>query len=178
MAGICLPGAFGQAIAEWEAACVAGTGWAPVEADRLHLPLALIGPREGGRRRIPASAIRRVRAAAPRLKLDAEVRHESSDRASLRLVRAEAAGLGPLIAELKRQLGEGWRAAGVGGSQSLCMILSRSERGERPDPSGPAQLPESLRRIVLGVRLTLYRSETRPTGLQCDPLAQVELPSR
>ena len=43
---------------------------------------------------------------------------------------------------------------------------------ERP----PGALPEALSEPFFGVRLTLYRSELKPTGARYAPLAQYELP--
>jgi 2'-5' RNA ligase len=41
---------------------------------------------------------------------------------------------------------------------------------------GPGPLPTALREPFYGVRLTLYRSELKPTGARYAPLAQFELP--
>jgi 2'-5' RNA ligase len=40
----------------------------------------------------------------------------------------------------------------------------------------PGALPAALREPFYGVRLTLYRSELKPTGARYAPLAQFELP--
>jgi len=60
---------------------------------------------------------------------------------------------------------------------TVARVKPEGRGSKRPQPVDrqPGELPAKLLSPVLGVRLTLYRSELQPRGAHYTPLAQVEL---
>ena len=93
----------------------------------------------------------------------------------------------PDMAEIQAELEERLVAAGLYTPEKrpfwphVTVARVRSEKGGkrryREVARPPAGLPEELLGLFRGVRIALYRSQTKPQGAEYTPLAQLELPS-
>jgi 2'-5' RNA ligase len=93
----------------------------------------------------------------------------------------------PDAAEIQSEVAERLVAAGLYQPEKrpfwphITIARVRKETGgsrRYREVSGPLpELPEDLLGLFSGVRITLYRSKTRPQGAEYAPLAQLELPS-
>jgi RNA 2',3'-cyclic 3'-phosphodiesterase len=149
--------------------------------ESLHVTFAFLGNREEAEVEPVAAAVRVVGggAAAPLLELLDPVQRPPRGRARIFALPVLSAGAEQMQAEVSGRLAE----AGLFKPEKrpfwphVTVARVRSE-GRRPVAveRSPEGLPDALREPFYGVRLTLYRSELKPTGARYAPLAQCELP--
>lgn len=177
-----LPEEVRQGIVDWGGEQLSEPVLRPVPEEALHITLAFLGyraEREVGR---IAEVVREAGGPAPWIELLDPVPVPPRGRARLYALPALSPGAEMLQAGVERVLAEGrfykpekrpfWPHVTV----ARVRPEARGSRRPAAVAAPPETLPESLREPFLGVRLTLYRSELKPTGARYVPLAQIELP--
>jgi 2'-5' RNA ligase len=157
----------------------------PVPEQYLHVTLAFLG--WSWERDIPRAAeiVNRVRAEAPSLRFEPEpvaLPRGRREKSVFALAAPSVAAIA-LQAGLEAELIEArlYKAEKRPFWSHVTVARVRREKGgkrrhmEVKDPPGP--IPEALTEPFEAVRVTLYRSQTRPQGAEYTPLAQVELPA-
>jgi 2'-5' RNA ligase len=177
-----LPDAIREGIVRWGREELADPKLRPVPIESLHITLAFLGYRAEKEVAGIAAVVRESVAPAPWVELKDPVPIPPRGRARLFALPALSPGTEVLQEGLEQKLVEGgfckpekrpfWPHV------TVARVRPETRGSKRPavvsDP--PAKLPEGLSEPLLGVRLTLYRSELKPTGARYVPLAQVELP--
>lgn len=178
-----LPEAEREGIGAWGAGALADPALRAVPAENLHVTLAFLG--WCWDKQIPriASVVHDMSAPQPEMAFSPEpvpVRW----RGATSLYALEIAS--PDTVELQADLSERLVAAGLYEPEKrpfwphITVARVRKEKGGRRYREvevPPQALPEGLLGLFGGVRITLYRSKTRPQGAEYTPLAQLELPS-
>ncbi|MEZ5078337.1 MAG: RNA 2',3'-cyclic phosphodiesterase [Solirubrobacterales bacterium] len=177
-----LPDAVRRGIAAWGREELADPALRPVPAESLHITLAFLGHRPEKEVGKIAQAIAESAAPAPLVELLDPVQRPPRGRGRVFALPASSPGAELLETELRERLVEGrfykpekrpfWPHLTVARGRREGRGPNRPAAVERP----PGPLPASLREAFLGVRMTLYRSELKPTGARYSPLAQIELP--
>jgi 2'-5' RNA ligase len=148
--------------------------------ESLHVTFAFLGSRDEAEVEPAAAAVRASGdAPAPLLELLDPVQRPPRGRARIFALPVVSAGTEQIQAEVSERLVE----AGLYEPEKrpfwphVTVARARTEGG-RPAAveRAPDPLPAALREPIYGVRLTLYRSELKPTGARYAPLAQFELP--
>jgi len=177
-----LPDAIREGILAWGREALADPALRPVPVESLHITLAFLGYRGEKEVERIAEVVRGSVAPAPWVELKDPVPVPPRRRARLFALPALSPGTEVLQEGLEQKLVEGgfykpekrpfWPHV------TVARVRPEARGSKRPavvsDP--PAKLPEGLSEPFLGVRLTLYRSELKPTGARYVPLAQFELP--
>jgi 2'-5' RNA ligase len=153
----------------------------PVPRDSLHVTLAFLGyvpERDIGRL---GEIVVNLAPPAPLLRLGDPLAKPSPRRPRLFALPADS----PDTVVLQRELEEKLVAERLYKPEkrpfwphvTVARVKPESKGPKRPHHAGgqPGKLPAGLLSPVLGVRLTLYRSELQPRGARYTPLAQVEL---
>lgn len=152
-----------------------------VPRESIHITLAFLGY-------VPEREIARLgkivsglQAPAPRVRLVDPIAKPSPKQPRLFALPADSPGTVALQGDLEKQL----VAEHLYKSEkrpfwphvTVARVKSAGRGSRRPQPVDrrPGKLPAKLLSPVLGVRLTLYRSELQPRGAHYTPLAQVEL---
>jgi 2'-5' RNA ligase len=177
-----LPDAIREGIVRWGREELADPKLRPVSVESLHITLAFLGYRAEKEMERIAAVVRESSGPAPWVELKDPVPIPPRGRARLFALPALSPGTEVLQEGLEQRLVEGgfyepekrpfWPHV------TVARVRPEARGSRRPavvsDP--PAKLPGGLSEPFLGVRLTLYRSELKPTGARYVPLAQVELP--
>lgn len=177
-----LPEEVRQRVVEWGGEQLSEPVLRPVPEEALHITLAFLGyraEREVGR---IAEVVREAAGPAPWIELLDPEPLPSRGRARLYALPAVSPGAEVLQAGVEQGLVEGrfykpekrpfWPHVTV----ARVRPEARGSRRPAAVTAPPETLPASLREPFLGVRLTLYRSELKPTGARYVPLAPIELP--
>lgn len=176
-----LPEVTREEIAAWSEAELSDPALRPVPRDSLHITLAFLGymPERDLERLGEITAT--VEASAPLLQLGDPLAKPSPKHPRLFALPADS----PDTVSLQGRLEERLVAERLYKPEkrpfwphvTVARVKSEGRGPKRPRPvqRGPGRLPAELLSPVLGVRLTLYRSELQPRGAHYTPLAQVEL---
>jgi RNA 2',3'-cyclic 3'-phosphodiesterase len=149
--------------------------------ESLHVTFVFLGNREEAEVEPVAAAVRAVggAAAAPLLELLDPVQRPPRGRARIFALPVLSAGAEQMQAEVSERLAEaGFHKAEKRPFWPHVTVARVRSEGRRPVAveRSPEGLPDALREPFYGVRLTLYRSELKPTGARYVPLAQCKLP--
>lgn len=179
-----LPGAVRERLGGWGVGALADPALRPVPAENLHVTLAFLG--WCWQKDIPriAEVVHGVDAGPPEMAF-APAPVPVRWRGATTLFALEIAS--PDTVELQAAVEERLVAAGLYEPEKrpfwphITVARVRKEKGGkrryREVETPPRALPEDLLGLFRGVRVTLYRSKTRPQGAEYTPLAQLELPS-
>ena len=177
-----LPERIRDGLVEWGEGALADPALRLVAPQSLHITLAFLGYR--AEKEVPeiAEAVKESVGPTPWIELRDPVPVPPRGRARLFALPALSPGTEALREGLEQRLVAGgfyepekrpfWPHV------TVARVRPEARGSRRPavvsDP--PAKLPGELSEAFLGVRLTLYRSELKPTGARYVPLALVELP--
>lgn len=178
-----LPETVREGLGAWGAGALADPALRAVPPENLHVTLAFLG--WCWDKQIPAiaSVVHGIEAPEPEMAFSpgpVPVRW----RGATSLYALEIAS--PDTVELQADLSERLVAAGLYEPEKrpfwphITVARVRREKGGhryREVEEPPQALPEGLLGLFGGVRITLYRSKTKPQGAEYSPLAQLELPS-
>jgi 2'-5' RNA ligase len=173
-----LPEAVREGIAAWGREELGDPALRPIPRDSLHITLAFLGytaERQIGRL---GEILEDAGGTAPLIRLGDPVARPSPKRPRLFALAADS----PDTVLLQERLQEKLVAERLYEPErrpfwphvTVARVKSAG-RGQKRVERPPRKLPEELLSPVLGVRLTLYRSELQPRGAHYTPLAQVEL---
>lgn len=176
-----LPDDLREGIAAWGREELVDPALRPAPRESLHVTLAFLGYMSERDIEPLAAIVSRLDAAAPLLRLEDPVAKPSPRRPRLFALPAESSDTVALQGELEEQLVAKrfytpekrpfWPHVTVARVRPEGRGSKRPRAVKRP----PGKLPAELLAPVLGVRVTLYRSELQPRGAHYTPLAQVEL---
>jgi 2'-5' RNA ligase len=152
-----------------------------VPPESLHITLAFLGYMPEKEIVPLGQIVEGLEGAAPEVRLSGPAPKPSLKRARLFALPAESPAAVELQAELEEKLASKrlykpekrpfWPHVTVARVKSEGKGSKRPRRVERP----PGRLPKDLLRAAVCRRVTLYRSELKPSGAEYRPLAQVEL---
>ncbi len=179
-----LPAEVCEGLERWQRGALAGkAALRPTRAETLHMTLAFLGYHPEKQIERIAEAATGFEAEAPLVRLMAEPVPVPKGRPRLFAIDAESPEAVALQAEVSARL----ERAGLYEPEErpfwphLTVARVRPERRGSKRParieSPPDPLPEALLEPFRGVRVTLYRSELRPTGAEYVPMANLELSS-
>jgi len=177
-----LPEEMREGIAAWGREALVDPALRPVAPESLHVTLAFLGQR-------PEMEIERIAAVvadnagpAPWVELLDPVARPPRGRSRLFALPA----LSPGTEALQAGVSHGLEVAGLYQSEKRPFWPHITVARVRPEVRGsrrpavvaepPGELPAGLREARVCRRMTLYRSELKPTGARYVPLAQVQLP--
>lgn len=153
----------------------------PVPGESLHITLAFLGYRPEREIEPLAEIVDGLQAPAPLIRLGDPVAKPAAKRPRLFALPAGSPGTVALQGDLEERLAAQrlykpekrpfWPHVTV----ARVKPERRGSKRPRPVERPPGRLSAELLSPVLGVRLTLYRSELQPRGAHYTPLAQVEL---
>jgi 2'-5' RNA ligase len=180
-----LPDELREGIATWGREALADPALRPVPPESLHITLAFLGSRdegEIGEIGEIAAAVTENAGPAPWVELLDPEQRPPRGRARVYALPALSPGTEALQAGVEQALVAGgfyepekrpfWPHVTVA-------RVRREGRGKRRPAvvsEPPGRLPKGLSEARICRRMTLYRSELKPTGARYVPLAQVELP--
>jgi RNA 2',3'-cyclic 3'-phosphodiesterase len=177
-----LPDELREGIVEWGREALADPALRPVAPESLHITLAFLGNRAEEEVEEIAAVVRERVGPAPWVEvLDPEQRPPRG-RARLYALPVLSPGTEALQAGVEQGLVEGgffepekrpfWPHV------TVARVRPEGRGSRRPAvvAEPPGKLPEGLSEARLCRRMTLYRSELKPTGARYVPLAQVQLP--
>jgi len=177
-----LPGELREGIVAWGQEELADPALRPVAPESLHVTLAFLGHRPEEEIDEIASAVRDAVGPAPWVEvLDPEPR-PSRGRARVYALPVLSPGAEALQAGVEQGLVEGgffepekrpyWPHI------TVARVRPEGRGSRRPAvvAEPPGKLPEGLSEARICRRMTLYRSQLKPTGARYVPLAQVQLP--
>lgn len=177
-----LPDDVRAGVAAWGAEQLTDPKLRPVPAESLHLTLAFLGFRPEKEVGAIAAAVAESAAPAPLVELGDPVPRPPRGRARVFALPGVSPGAELLQAGLRERLVEGGffepEKRPFWPHLTVARVRPEGRGSRRPAfvAQPPGTLPAELREAFLGVRMTLYRSELKPTGARYSPLAQVELP--
>jgi 2'-5' RNA ligase len=177
-----LPDAVRNGLGEWGRRALADPALRPVPAENLHITLAFLGYRPEKEIAPIGAAIRECAAPAPLIELRDPVPRPPRGRARFFALAAVSPGTEQIQARVSEVLGAGGfhqpEKRPFWPHLTVARVRPEGRGSRRPRQLGrpPEQLPEALREPFLGVRMTFYRSELKPSGARYVPLAQFELP--
>lgn len=170
-----------EGIVAWGGEELSDPALRPVPRESLHITLAFLGYMPEREIEPLAQIVNGLVGPAPLIRLGDPVAKPSPKRPRLFAFPADSPDTVALQADLEGQLAAQrfykpekrpfWPHVTVARVKSEGGGSNRPRSVERP----PGKLPAELLSPVLGVRLTLYRSELQPRGAHYTPLAQVEL---
>ena len=176
-----LPGRVREGIVAWGRDELSDPALRPVPRESLHITLAFLGYMPEREIEPLAEIVSGLAAPAPLVRLGDPAAKPSTKHPRLFALPADSPDTVALQGDLEEQLVAQrlykpekrpfWPHVTVARVKSGRRGSKRSRSVERP----PGKLPAELLSPVLGVRLTLYRSELQPRGAHYTPLAQVEL---
>jgi RNA 2',3'-cyclic 3'-phosphodiesterase len=177
-----LPEELRQGIVTWGVEALADPALRPVAPESLHITLAFLGHRPEKEIEPIAGLVRESAGPAPWVELRDPEPRPPRGRARLYALPAVSPGTEALQAGVEQGLSE----AGFYKPEKRPFWPHVTVARVRPEARGsrrpavvsapPGAIPEELSEPRIGVRMTLYRSELKPTGARYVPLAQVELP--
>jgi RNA 2',3'-cyclic 3'-phosphodiesterase len=177
-----LPAEVRQGIVGWGREALADPALRPVGAESLHVTLAFLGYRAEKEIEQIAGVVRESGGPAPLVELGDPVQVPPRGRPRLFALPAVSPGTEMLQQGLEARLvEEGFykpEKRPFWPHVTVARVRPEARGSRRPAvvSKRPEGLPRELSEAFLGVRLTLYRSELKPTGARYVPLAQVELP--
>jgi RNA 2',3'-cyclic 3'-phosphodiesterase len=178
-----LPDRVREGIVAWGREDLSDPALRPVPPESLHVTLAFLGYMPERQIEALAEIVSGHDAApAPLLRLEDPVAKPSPKRPRLFALPAASpdtvALQGDLEAKLVAQRFYEPEKRPFWPHVTVARVKTEGRGSKRPRPveRPPGELPAELLSPVLGVRLTLYRSELQPRGAHYTPLAQVELP--
>jgi len=176
-----LPEALREEIAAWGSEELSDPALRVVPSESLHITLAFLGYTPEKEVENLAGIVTGIGVAPPRIRLGDPVAKPSAKRPRLFALPADSADTVALQKVLEEKLVAQrlhapekrpfWPHVTVARVKSE----GRGSKRSRPVERQPGRLPAKLLSPVLGVRLTLYRSELQPRGAHYTSLAQVEL---
>jgi 2'-5' RNA ligase len=176
-----LPDDAREGIVAWGAEELGDPALRPVPRESLHITLAFLGYLPEREIEPLGEIVSCLEGPAPLIRLGDPIAKPSPARPRLFALPADSPDTVALQGGLEEQLvGKRlfkpekrpfWPHVTVARVKSEGRGSRRPRRLERP----PGKLPAEVLSPVLGVRVTLYRSELQPRGAQYTPLAQVEL---
>lgn len=179
-----LPGEMREEIVAWGEAALADPALRPVALESLHITLAFLGHRPEKEIERIAAVVEESAGPAPWVELRDPEQRPPRGRARVFALPAISPGTEGLQAGVSRGLEE----AGFYEPEKRPFWPHVTVARVRPEARGsrrpavvlesPGKLPERLTEARICRRMTLYRSELKPTGAQYVPLAQVELPGQ
>jgi 2'-5' RNA ligase len=179
-----LPDEMREGIAAWGREALVDPALRPVAPESLHVTLAFLGHRPEKEIERIAAVVRESAGPAPWVELRDPEQRPPRGRARVYAVPAISPGTEALQAGLAHRLQE----AGFYEPEERPFWPHVTVARVRPEARGsrrpavvsepPGKLPERLTEVRICRRMTLYRSELKPTGAQYVPLAQVELPGQ
>jgi 2'-5' RNA ligase len=177
-----LPDELREGIVAWGRGALVDPALRPVAPESLHVTLAFLGYRPEKEIEAIAAVVRESAGPAPWLELLEPVQRPARGRARLYALPVLSPGTEAIQSVLQEELVAGgfykpekrpfWPHI------TVARVRPEARGSKRPAvvSQPPEQLPEALAEAILGVRLSLYRSELQPSGARYVPLAQVELP--
>jgi RNA 2',3'-cyclic 3'-phosphodiesterase len=177
-----LPDKLREGIVAWGRDALADPALRQVLPESLHVTLAFLGQRPEGEIEEIAAVMAENDGPAPWVELLDPVARPSRGRARLFALPA----LSPGAEALQEGVARGLEEAGFYEPEerpfwphvTVARVRPETRGSRRPavvsDP--PGELPEQLSEARVCRRMTLYRSELKPTGAHYVPLAHVELP--
>ena len=177
-----LPEEMREGIVAWGREELADPALRPVAPESLHITLAFLGQRPEEEIDRIAEVVREGAGPAPWVELLGPEPRPPRGRARVYALPALSPGTEALQAVVARGLVEGgfyepekrpfWPHV------TVARVRSEGRGSKRPAvvDNPPGKLPERLMEARICRRMTLYRSELKPTGAHYVPLAQVELP--
>lgn len=179
-----LPGEMREGIAAWGREALADPALRPVAPESLHVTLAFLGHRAEKEIERIAAVVRESAGPAPWVELRDPEQRPPRGRARVYALPA----LSPGTEILQLTVSRGLEEAGFYKPEKRSFWPHVTVARVRPESRGsrrpavvsepPGKLPERLSEARICRRMTLYRSELKPTGAQYVPLAQVELPGQ
>jgi len=176
-----LPEGLRDGIAEWGGEELNDPALRPVRRESLHITLAFLGYTPERDIERLGEVVGGLKPPAPLLRLGDPVAKPSLKQPRLFALPADSAD----TVALQKALEERLVAARLHEPEKrpfwphVTVARVKSEGGGSRHPRSverrPGRLPPRLLSPVLGVRVTLYRSELQPRGAHYTPLAQVEL---
>src|SRR4051794_12295959 len=177
-----LPEEMREGIEAWGGEALVDPALRPVAPESLHITLAFLGQRPEEEVERVAAAIADRAGPAPWVELLDPVGRPPRGRARLFALPVLSPGTEALQAGVSQGLGE----AGLYQPEkrsfwphvTVARVRPESRGSRRPAvvAEAPGELPAGLREARVCRRMTLYRSELKPTGARYVPLAQVQLP--
>lgn len=177
-----LPDELRQGIVDWGRGALVDPALRPVAPESLHITLAFLGHRDKGEIEEIASVVREGTGPAPWVELLEPEQRPPRGRARLYALPVLSPGAEALQVGVEQGLVE----AGFYEPEKRSFWPHVTVARVRPEGRGskrpaavskpPGKLPEGLSEARICRRMTLYRSELKPTGAHYVPLAQVELP--
>lgn len=176
-----LPTDMRAGIVRWGEAALGDPALRPVPFESLHITLAFLGYLPEREVERLSQVMARLSAPAPKFELGGPVAKPSLRRARLFALPAHSPETVALQRELEDALVEERlyepekRAFWPHVTVARVRPAGRGEKRPAAVETPPRDLPRSLLRPRLAVRVRLYRSELNPKGARYTPLAQVEL---
>jgi RNA 2',3'-cyclic 3'-phosphodiesterase len=177
-----LPDELREGIAAWGREALADPALRPVPRESLHITLAFLGHRYEGEIEEIAAAVRDNAGPAPWVELLDPEQRPPRGRARVYALPA----LSPGTEALQAGVAQGLVAGGFFEPEKRVFWPHVTVARVHPEGRGtkrpavvsepPGKLPNGLSEARVCRRMTLYRSELKPTGARYVPLAQVELP--
>lgn len=179
-----LPDELRDGVAAWGREALADPALRPVAPESLHLTLAFLGHRPEEEVEEIAALVRGSAGAAPWVELRDPEQRPPRGRARVFALPT----LSPGAEALQVGLSGGLEEAGFYRPEKRPYWPHLTVARVRPEARGsrrpavvakpPGKLPGRLQEARICRRMTLYRSELKPTGARYVPLAQVELPGQ
>lgn len=179
-----LPDEMREEIVAWGREELADPALRPVAPESLHITLAFLGHRPEKEVERIAAVVRESAEPAPWVELRDPEQRPPRGRARVFALPAISPGTEALQAGISRKLEE----EGYYKPEKRLFWPHVTVARVRPEARGsrrpavvsepPGKLPERLSEARICRRMTLYRSELKPSGAQYVPLAHVELPGQ
>jgi 2'-5' RNA ligase len=177
-----LPEELRDGVVAWGREALADPALRPVAPESLHVTLAFLGYRSEKEIERIAAVVGECAGPAPWVELRDPEQRPPRGRARVYALPA----LSPGTEALQAGVSHGLEEAGFYEPEKRPYWPHVTVARVRPEARGsrrpavvsepPGKLPERLTEARICRRMTLYRSELKPTGAQYVPLAQVELP--
>lgn len=177
-----LPEELRDGIAAWGSKALADPALRPVAPESLHITLAFLGQRDESEIEEIAAVVMESAGPAPWVELLDPEQRPPRGRARLYALPALSPGAEVLQAGLQQGLMEGGfykpETRPFWPHVTVARVRPEGRGSRRPAvvSEPPGKLPEGLMEARICRRMTLYRSELKPTGARYVPLAQVQLP--
>lgn len=179
-----LPDETREGIVAWGREALVDPALRPVASEALHITLAFLGHVPEKETEQIAAAVRDNAGPAPWVELRDPEQRPPRGRARVYALPA----LSPGTEALQAGVAHGLEEAGLYKPEKRSFWPHVTVARVRPEARGsrrpavvskpPGKLPERLLEAQICRRMTLYRSELKPTGAQYVPLAHVELPGQ
>jgi 2'-5' RNA ligase len=177
-----LPDEFREGIVAWGREALADPALRPVAPESLHITLAFLGRRDEKEIEEIAAVVAENAGPAPWVELLDPEQRPPRGRARMFALPVLSAGTEALQAGVE----QGLAAGGFYKPEKRPFWPHVTVARVRPEGRGtrrpavvsepPGKLPKGLSEARVCRRMTLYRSELKPTGARYVPLAQAELP--